>query len=119
MAYWKSWAFHCSGKAFLHALLYFSIIGGVLIWVCRWLHPVPEEVEVKHEYDVDVLTQEARHAQHPVIDDLDRVSAVPVLRGAGRHGHLSVFIVRQVDSQLRLITDSLSQLRRSWPCRLM
>eukprot|EP01084_Bolivina_argentea_P106388 190390_1 len=41
MAYWKSWSFHCSGKAWIHALLYLSLIGGVFMFICRWLHPPP------------------------------------------------------------------------------
>ena len=41
LAYWKSFSFHCSGKSWIHALLYLSIIGAVVIFVCRWLHPPP------------------------------------------------------------------------------
>ena len=42
MAYWKSWSFHCSGKSWIHALLYLSIIGAIFIFICRWLHPPPD-----------------------------------------------------------------------------
>ena len=39
MAYWKTFSFYCSEKSSLHALFYLTIVGYLVIRICRWLRP--------------------------------------------------------------------------------
>eukprot|EP01083_Nonionella_stella_P101673 288431_1 len=48
MAYWKAFSFYCSEKSSLHALFYLTIIGYIIIVICRWLRPVAEEDNAWH-----------------------------------------------------------------------
>ena len=39
MSYWKTFSFYCSEKSSLHALFYLTIVGYLVIRLCRWLRP--------------------------------------------------------------------------------
>ena len=49
MAYWKTFSFYCSEKSFLHALFYLTIIGYIIIAICRWLRPLESKNENENE----------------------------------------------------------------------
>ena len=39
IAYWKTFSFYCSEKSWMHALFYLTIVGYIIIALCRWIRP--------------------------------------------------------------------------------
>ena len=80
MAYWKTFSFYCSEKSFVHALMYVTIIGFIIIAICRWIRPVPDRLNIDDSDDDEEIKQQntssSWHRKHEITSILSSIMYV-------------------------------------------